>query len=395
MYRTIAVSNVHPSSVSPYRGLFNHRSFKSLVKYEDINLEAVVPRPIAPSTGPFSKYSSIPQKQYMKNYTAYYPTFLYLLPKKLFKYTITQQSYKNNVNQFLRNNFDIPDVIHAGHILFDGYGSLPYCKDHDVPLTVMGRGYLLNNFHSLSNSTQKKIKSVLDYSSSVICVSNDLAQTAATITEQNKIHVVPNGTEPDLYPLGQKENIRRQLSIPEDHLVVLFVGSFTARKGINDIIKMVKNTASNDIYFLFVGHHGDFKQELISECSKSAYNNKFKLYSGLPPFALRQLYAASDVLLLPSYAEGRPNVIYEALASKTAVVASDIPGIDEQVIDQASGLLFEPGNWQRMHNQLIELRNDRRRAEKIGKKGFKRLHQKRWLWSEHANRINGIFTKII
>lgn len=85
-----------------------------------------------------------------------------------------------------------------------------------------------------------------------------------------------------------------------------------------------------------------------------------------------QILAASDVLVLPSFREGTPRVITEAMASGLPVVATDIAGIPEQVIDGESGYLIPPGDEHALADRLRELLLNRKHRVKMGRRGSER-----------------------
>jgi glycosyltransferase involved in cell wall biosynthesis len=79
--------------------------------------------------------------------------------------------------------------------------------------------------------------------------------------------------------------------------------------------------------------------------------------------------AASDVLVLPSYREGTPRVITEAMASGLPVIATDIAGIPEQVVDGETGYLMPTGDSQALAGHLSELLSNQQRREQMGEAG--------------------------
>ncbi len=79
-----------------------------------------------------------------------------------------------------------------------------------------------------------------------------------------------------------------------------------------------------------------------------------------------EIMAACDVFVLPSYREGTPRVITEAMASGLSVVATDIAGIPEQIADGESGFLIEPGDIEALANRLEQLCTSTKLREEFG-----------------------------
>jgi glycosyltransferase involved in cell wall biosynthesis len=260
-------------------------------------------------------------------------------------------------------------------------------------MTVMGRGYLLNNYDSLPRSAKDKIDETLDYCHQVCCVSDALGEIASNLTDPEKVTTLANGTDPDRYPTDNADSIRHELDIPQENTVVLFVGSFTERKGIKEITEVLPALGVQDVTFVFVGHHGDIRWQLERAMNRSPVDTQS--FWQLSPLALRRLYAVADLLVLPSYAEGRPNVVYEAMASETAVLATDIGGIREQVIEEETGILIRPRDADALREQLTAIAPDHNTLEEMGKAGLNLLQENGWTWERHAHRLYDIHRRII
>lgn len=175
-YRLLASAVNHPDPVSPYRGLFNRRLLEA-VSRTNVDLDVVSPRPFAPPVGPYSEYRRIPAVERQNAYVVHHPRFLYALPKAQF-YHVSGNSYAKRVPPYVEKHLPRPDVVQAGHIYLDGYGVLPYCRNHDVPLFVVAHGTVLNRFDERSEAVRSKIRETLAGSERVLCVSEALAEKA-------------------------------------------------------------------------------------------------------------------------------------------------------------------------------------------------------------------------
>jgi glycosyltransferase involved in cell wall biosynthesis len=384
MYSILANAINHPDAISPYRGLFNHRIIDSLAG-AGTSVDAVSPRPIAPPVGPYSEYASLPEIESWGAYNVHHPRFWYLLPKRLF-YAVSGESYARRVPKYVDRTFDVPDVVHACHIYPDGYGMLPYVRDHDLPLFVVAHGALLNSYPDAQKGIRTKVSETLEAATGVLCVSDALAEKARSLVDPAKVHTVPIGANPDLYPVDRKATLRRELGIPEEATVVLFVGQFSERKGIPELAAVLPNLDAESTEFVFVGHGGDLTWDLREALWRSDFSNEH-VYTGITSMALRRWFAVADLLVLPSRAEGRPTVIYEAMASETAVLASRVGGVPEQVVDGETGRLLPPGDEAALQVPTRAAVTDRPRLEEMGRQGRRRLLAQDWTWHGHANRV--------
>ncbi len=387
MYSAIANAINHPDAINPYQAMFNHRMLRSLSD-AGVDLDVISPRPHAPPVGPYSEYASIPKTEDWGAYAVHHPRFWYLLPKRLL-YGLSGRSYANRIPAYVHNQFDPPDVVQGCHIYPDGYGMLPYVRRHDIPLFVVAHGKLLNDIDSLAPTVGEKVKETLDAATGVLCVSDSLASKAARYTDPASVHTVPIGADPENFPVDQQSRLRRELDIDAEATVVLFVGTFTERKGIDEIRKALPAIDSEDTVFVFIGPGGPKEQELKQAVAESEFSNRY-IYTGVTSLGLRRWYAVADLLLLPSHAEGRPTVIYEAMASETAVLASNVDGVPEQVRDGETGVLLPPGDVDALEQELNTLVGNRQKLQEMGKAGVGRLRSKSWTWSDHSDRVRTI-----
>jgi glycosyltransferase involved in cell wall biosynthesis len=383
-YSVLASAVNHPDALNPYRALFNHRMLASLDD-EGVALDVVSPRPFAPPAGPYSEYGNIPQTEEWDTYTVHHPRFFYLLPKRCF-YGLTGDSFQKRVRRYIEREFAVPEVIHACHIYLDGYGLLEYANDHDLPLFVVAHGAILNSFEERSQGIRERVSATLEGAAGVLCVSDALAEKANAIVPDSKVHTVPIGANPDRYPVDRRGELRRELGFSEDQTVALFIGQLTERKGIPELTEVLPDLDAENTDFVFIGHGGDMEWEIRQALWRSGFSD-VHLYTGITSLALRRWLALADLLVLPSRAEGRPTVIYEAMASETAVLASRAGGIPEQVVDGETGVLLPPNEPAALRAHLQELTANPRRLREMGRSGRTRLVDQGWTWDRYARRV--------
>lgn len=391
-YTALASAVNHPDAIEPYRALFNHRMLAALDR-NGVSLDIVSPRPFAPPIGPHSEYGRLPQVEQWGDYAVHHPRFLYLFPKRLF-YGLSGRSFQRRVTDYVEREFAVPDVVHACHIYLDGYGLLEYANRHDVPLFSVAHGAILNSFDSLSGGVQSKVVETLEGSRKVLCVSDALAAKAREFVPASKVHTVPIGASPDRYPVERRDELRRELGISPEATVALFVGQFSERKGLPELASVLPDLDATNTEFVFVGHGGDQEWTLRRALWNSDFSNEH-VYTGVTSMALRRWFALADVLVLPSHAEGRPTVIYEAMASETAVLASRVGGVPEQVNDGETGRLIPPGDTAALATTLNELTTEPELLAEMGKSGRERLIGRNWTWQGNAERLTKLHREAI
>ncbi len=387
-YKTLAVATHHPEKINPYSGLWNARSFEAFCK-RDVEFDVVSPRPFAPPLGPYSEYRTIPKIESFDGYELHRPRFFYGLPKRLF-YSVAGDSFAKRIPKYTNQTFGEPDIIHACHIYIDGYGYLEYAKRHEIPMFTVAHGSIINEYDTFSSGVQAKIRDTLRASESVLCVSRALEEGASDIVPEVDTTLFPIGANPDNFPTERAPDLRETYGVTEDETLVLFCGWFNERKGINEVIDVLPDLPVEDRHYVFVGHGGELREPLERTIAKNDLEDSVDVYEELSTPRLREFFAMADLLLLPSHAEGRPTVIYEAMAAETAILASSVGGIPEQVADGETGVLIQPKDRTGLQESLDSLTADRDRLQEMGQRGNERLHDRGWTWAAHAERMERI-----
>lgn len=394
MTYTAAIAAInHPDPIHPYWGLYNARSIEALNR-QGVSTNVVVPRPYAPPIGPFSEYSEIPEVSKINGYESHHPRFFYGLPKRLL-YGLSGRSYANSVKKYAKNAFDDVDIVHAGHIYPDGYGTISYSNELGVPHVITAHNAGLNKYEAFPRNVRTKIEEALRHCDKLLCVSESLTEKATEIVPDINCEIVPIGADPDRFPTAAECQIRDRWGISTDTPVVFYCGQYLERKGVREITAVLPEVVDTGVHVLFVGQDGPLREDLERTIQEENIADSTDVWYDVSSEVIEKCFAIADLLLLPSHREGRPTVIYEAMASETAVLASEVDGIPEQVADGETGKLIPPGDVNRLRQELIDLCEDRERLQQMGKSGLARLHNRGWTWSGHAESIQQIHEELI
>jgi glycosyltransferase involved in cell wall biosynthesis len=182
--------------------------------------------------------------------------------------------------------------------------------------------------------------------------------------------VIPNAVDKSGVPVGlSKDDLRSQLGISSDDIVVIVVGRLSAEKGQGLVLEALNEIAIRNrailrgLRVLIIGEGPD-KQILTSKIQKFALNDIVTMLPFSPEIG--SFYEVCDFLWLPSISEGLPNVVLEAAAFGKASLAASVGSVPQVVIDGETGLLFPPGDVSEMANKLEQLLMQKDLFEKFG-----------------------------
>lgn len=155
---------------------------------------------------------------------------------------------------------------------------------------------------------------------------------------------------------------------------IVCVGRLSPEKGQAGLLQAFSTAAAEieDLRLVFVGS-GPIESELRTITDSLDLNERVTFAGRLGEIDTMNEIARSDILVLPSFMEGLPVVLMEAMAVGTAVIASRVAGIPELVEDGKSGLLFTPSNWQELSGRIRDLARDRELRARLAATGRERV----------------------
>jgi len=166
--------------------------------------------------------------------------------------------------------------------------------------------------------------------------------------------------------------MRRRFGLPEDAFVVLTVGQFIDRKGRWTLLEAAKKLVEQNERSFFVWVTPELPNEVDTERVDSyLLGEHFCLVRsrdlGNARLDILRFYRIADAFALPSFIEGLPIALLEAMAMGLPVVSTNVYGIPEAVEDGKTGLLMEPGNADALAAKILGLFNDDGQRERLGK----------------------------
>ena len=206
--------------------------------------------------------------------------------------------------------------------------------------------------------------------------------------EEEKLEVIPNGIDVDEFNLSKEEveRVKRKYEIDDSKVVVMFSGSITPRKGVIHLVKAVEMINDVRIFLLIVGNPNIDKEyaKMVMDYVKKK-NIKAKFTGFVSYEDLKALYSACDIFVLPSFEEGDPIALKEALASGKPLIGSNAGGIPMQIRDGWNGFLVEPGNEKQLTEKIKYLVDNDEERERMSKNS-RRLAEEEFSWERIAEK---------
>ena len=264
------------------------------------------------------------------------------------------------------------DIVHI-HLssymsFFRKWFVFKYSKWMNLKTLIHIHGSEFDMFFNKSNGFVKKIiVNVLDTADAVIVLSKSWKKFVKTISINPHVYILYNGSSLKKFS-GKKQN--------NGQIVVLFMGRLGPRKGTYDLleaferaIKVVSNLQ------LIIGGDGDV--DLVREL---VFQKGLKTHVIIPGWISGKekisIFKSCDIYVLPSYNEGLPGSILEAMAVGVPIISTAVGGIPEAVIENRNGFLINPGDVDSLFEKLVILGQDRNLREKMGRESQKIIEEK-------------------
>lgn len=334
MLKVAVVTNYFPISTHPWNGHSAYQTLRLLAQAADVQVfypEAVYPKFLQPANakGAFDRTWNPPD---VKATYIPYPA-LPVLTRPFNGYTAASRLLPY-VAQFE------PDIVLNYTVYPYGLAAVRIARALGVPAVLTAIGSDLNRMADpisamLTRSTLRKA----DF---VTTVSHDLCTTARRLgAPPGSTRTKLNGCDTSVFhPLDRKES-RAELGLDQEKKIIVYVGRMDHRKGLLELVEAVANLRAtrSDLHCYLIGDGAD-KGMVVEAIAKHKVED---IVTIIPPCLSARVavwMGAADLVTLPSYAEGCPNVVIEAVSAGRPVVASKVGGIPE-LMNESCGRLVK------------------------------------------------------
>ena len=334
--RLATFSTLYPNAVMPSHGIFVETRLRHLIAHEDIASAVIAPVPLFPSSNPrfgrWARFAGVPSNETRHGINISHPRYLAIpwigqaaAPALL--YGAAYRAMKRLIASGYR-----PDIIDAHYLYPDGVAAIWLGRRFKIPVVLTARGSDVSEWPGLA-VPGRLIRRAIHAADALIAVSGAIERGLIELgAHPQKVTILRNGVDAKLFQPRDRAAARQKLGLQNPAIVS--VGHLIERKGHHRIIEALTLLPGLDL--VIVGE-GPERARLTALAAKLGVTERVRFAGAVPQTELPLYYSAADALILASSREGWANVLLEAMACGTPVIASPIWGNPEVVREPAAG----------------------------------------------------------
>jgi teichuronic acid biosynthesis glycosyltransferase TuaC len=334
--RVAVVTRYFPSSAEPAQGRSAYQTLRVVSRDADVRVfypHAAYPSLLTPRSRTYNRIDATFRAPGV-NVNYYNFTAIPVLSRP-FNGSMAARALLPDVRAFA------PDLIFSIFLYPEGYAALKIGRALGVPVAAMSIGSDINRIGDSISAmyTRRVLRGV----NALVTVSSDLRDKAVAMgAAPEKSHAIVNGCDLSVFHVRDRAEARQKLGIDPGTQAVVYIGRMDVRKGLRELIAAAASLHPGrpNLHVYLVGEGPD---RAVLENAIQSHNAAGYIHA-LPGCHFDDVavwMAASNLVTLPSYMEGCPNAVIEALASGRPVVATRVGGIPELMSDD-SGRLVPP-----------------------------------------------------
>ncbi len=336
----LTFTSLYPNAARPYHGIFVEQRLRKVVETGAVTARVVAPVPWFPwrhtSFGRYALHARAPSHEERHGISVVHPRFP-VIPKvgeSLAPFLMARWLLPV-LRRFIRDGYDF-DLL-DGHFLYpDGVAAVMLARSLGKPVVVTARGSDVN-IVARHRLPRRMIRWAVERAGGVVTVSRALKDSLVALgAPEPRITVLRNGVDLQAFAPVDRAAARQRLGLTRSTLVS--VGNLVPVKGHDIFLRALALLPEAD--GLIIGD-GVEAGSLRSLARRLKILERLRFVSRVSPDELTMYYTATDVLVLASSHEGWPNVLLEAMACGTPVVATRVGGIPEIVQAPEAGKLVE------------------------------------------------------
>lgn len=378
--RVLVLAKDFPSAVHPDAGLFVLRQVQALTA---LGHEALVVRvvPYAPNwTAKWRQYRAILDRDSVENIPVR-TLRAFIAPRMIGLEYLPLQ-----VDGEIRRIIDAfrPDLVHGHFLIPSGQLAVRY----GLPSILTVHGSDAYDWAKRRPGLRRAATEAIKRATTVVAVS-DFVRAAVRTLFDRPVDVAFNGADERFFTLVDRAQARPELGLPNDRFIVSFAGLAVAEKGVFVLIDALAALGDLRPLLLLAGPRSS-DERLAAYCTRRQIDARF--FGTVPEELLARVVTASDVFCLPSYLDGLPVHVCEAMLSARPVVATAVGGIPEIVVDGETGFLVPPGDPAVLAERLRTIATDPELGARMGESGHAAA-KRRLTWRANASAYDELYRR--
>jgi glycosyltransferase involved in cell wall biosynthesis len=387
MVKLLVVTTLYPNRIQYRHGIFVETRLRHLLASGQAQATVIAPVPWFPfrckHLPQYADSREIPALEERNGIRVYHPRY-WVIPKigMLLTPFFLALSVLQQVRALKKQGLDW-DVVDGHYYFPDGVAVALIARFLKAPFTVTARGTDINLIPRFRLPRQLILWAANKAAASITVCSALRDEMVSLGAEGKKIHVFRNGVDLALFHPLDRESCRQRYGMKGKTLVS--VGHFIERKGHHLVIEAMVQLP--DCQLLIAGD-GEEQHNLEQQVARLGLQQQVHFLGAVTQQQLAEIYSGADILVLASSREGWANVLLEAMACGTPVVATNIWGTPEVVRTREAGLLIPERTSQAIAATVKQLFADYpQRAET-------RRYAESFSWDETTSGLLRLFTQI-
>ena len=337
--KILTFSTLFPNAQRPGHGIFVETRLRHLLASGQVEARVVAPVPWFPlhhpRFGDYASYARVPAREKRSGIEVAHPRYP-VLPKvgMTLAPALLAAGARGTIARMLDQGYDF-DLIDAHYFYPDGVAAAMLGKYFNKPVVITARGSDITLFPNF-RLPRKMITWAASRAAGIITVCNALRDEVVALgVDPAKVVSLRNGVDLQLFQPVEREAVRARLGLTR--FTLLAVGHLVPVKA--QELAVAAMAQLPDVQLLIAGN-GPNRGMLEQMARSLGVADRVSLLGAVPQAQLRDYYGAADALVLPSEREGWANVLLEAMACGTPVIASRVWGTPEVVAAPEAGLLM-------------------------------------------------------
>jgi teichuronic acid biosynthesis glycosyltransferase TuaC len=337
--KILTFSTLFPNAQRPGHGIFVETRLRHLVASGQVESRVVAPVPWFPlhhsHFGDYASWARVPRREKRSGIEVAHPRYP-VIPKvgMTAAPALLALGARATIARMLDEGFDF-DLIDAHYFYPDGVAAAMLGKYFNKPVVITARGSDITLFPNF-RLPRRMITWAAGRAAAIITVCNALRDEVVELgIDPGKVVSLRNGVDLQLFQPVEREAVRARLGLTR--FTLLAVGHLVPVKA--QELAVAAMPLLPDVQLLIAGN-GPNRGMLEQMARALGVSDRVSLLGAVPQAQLRDYYGAADALVLPSEREGWANVLLEAMACGTPVIASRVWGTPEVVAAPEAGLLM-------------------------------------------------------